>query len=65
MEVQLYAFFELGTRWRWVVSYAPRPLYLQGKSPMNPLDRRMGGLQNSSGRGGEDKNSQPTLGIEP
>jgi hypothetical protein len=24
---------ELGTRWRWVVSFTPRPLYPQGKSP--------------------------------
>jgi hypothetical protein len=24
---------DLGTRWRWVVSCTPRPLYLQGKSP--------------------------------
>jgi hypothetical protein len=24
---------DLGTRWRWVVSFTPRPLYPQGKSP--------------------------------
>jgi len=24
---------KLGTRWRWVVSFTPRPLYPQGKSP--------------------------------
>jgi hypothetical protein len=24
---------DLGNRWRWVVSFTPRPLYLQGKSP--------------------------------
>jgi hypothetical protein len=24
---------DLGTRWRWVVSFTPRPLCLQGKSP--------------------------------
>jgi hypothetical protein len=33
MEVQLHAFFDLGTRWRWVVSFTPRPLYSQGKRP--------------------------------
>jgi len=32
------------TRWRWVVSFAPRPLYPppQGKSLRCPLDRRPG-----------------------
>jgi hypothetical protein len=30
----------------------------QGKSPWYPLDRRLGGPQNRSGRDGE-KNSQP------
>jgi len=31
----------------------PRPFYPQGKSPWWPLDRRLGGLQSRSGRGGE------------
>jgi hypothetical protein len=42
-----------------------RPLYPQGKSPWYPLDRRMGGPQRRSGRGGEQKNSQPLPGLEP
>jgi hypothetical protein len=42
-----------------VVSFTPRPLYSQGKSPRYPLDRRLGGPQSRSGRGGEEKNSQP------
>jgi hypothetical protein len=29
------------------------------------LDRRLGGSQSRSGRGGEKKNSQPLSGIEP
>jgi hypothetical protein len=29
------------------------------------LDRRLGGPQSRSGRGGEEKNFQPTPGIEP
>jgi hypothetical protein len=33
----------LGTRWRWMVSFTPRPLY-----PPYPLDRRLGGLQSRS-----------------
>jgi len=37
----------------------------QGKSPQFPLDRRLGGPQSWSGCGGEEKNSQPLLGIKP
>jgi hypothetical protein len=37
----------------------------QGKSPWYPLNRRLGGSQSRSGRGGEEKNSQPPPGIEP
>jgi hypothetical protein len=55
----------LGTRWTWVASFTPRPLYTQGKSPWYPLDRSLGGPQSRSGRGGEEKNSQPLPGIEP
>jgi hypothetical protein len=48
-----------------VVSLMTRQLYPQGNSPWYPLDRRLGGLQSRSGRGGEKKNSQPLLGLEP
>jgi hypothetical protein len=37
-----------------MVSFTPRPLYPQGKSPLYPLDRRLGGHQSRSGRGGEN-----------
>jgi len=37
----------------------------QEKSPWYPLDRRLGGPQSRSGRGGLEKNSQPPPGIEP
>jgi hypothetical protein len=40
-------------------------LYSQRKSPWYPLYRRVGGPQSRSGRGGEEKNSQPQPGIEP
>jgi hypothetical protein len=33
-----------------MVSFAPLPLYLQGKSPRHPLDRRLGGPLSPSGR---------------
>jgi hypothetical protein len=56
---------DLGTRWRWVVSFTPQPLYPQVKSSWYTLDRRLGGPQSRSGRGGEEKNSQPPPGIEP
>jgi hypothetical protein len=56
---------DLGTRWRWVVSFTPRPFYLQEKSPWYPLDRRLGGGQSQSGHGSEKKNSQPLPGLKP
>jgi len=40
-----------------MVSVTLRPLYLQGNGPWYPLDRRLGGPQSRSGRGGEEKNS--------
>jgi hypothetical protein len=48
-----------------VVNFTPWPLYSQGKSPWYPLDRRLGRPQSRPGRGGEEKTSQPPLGIEP
>jgi hypothetical protein len=50
--VQLHTFFDLGTRWRRVVSFTFRPLYPQGKRPWYSLERRLGGLQ-------------PLPGLEP
>jgi hypothetical protein len=55
---------DLGARWTLVVSFTHRPLYPQGKSIWYPLGRRLGGSQSRSGRGGEEKNSQPPPGIE-
>jgi len=48
-----------------MISLTPWQLYSQGKSPWHPLDRRLGGPQNRSGGGGEEKNSQPLPGLEP
>jgi hypothetical protein len=47
-----------------VVSFMTLPLYPQGKNLWYPLDRRLGGPQSRSGRGGEGKNSQPLPGLE-
>jgi hypothetical protein len=54
---------DLGIRWRWVVSFTPRPLYPQRKR-WYPLDRRLSGTLRRLGRGGE-KNSEPLPGLEP
>jgi hypothetical protein len=37
----------------------------QEKSPWYPLDRKLGGPQNRSGRGGEEKNLWLLPGLEP
>jgi hypothetical protein len=54
----------LSTRWRWAVSFTPRPLYPQGKNPWYSLGRRLSGPQSRSGRGGEEKNFQSLTGLE-
>jgi hypothetical protein len=51
---------DLGTRWRWVVGFTPRPLYSRGKNTRYPLDRRLCGPQSRSGRRGEEKILDPT-----
>jgi hypothetical protein len=38
---------------------------LQRKNCWYPLDRRLGGPQSRSERGGKEKNSQPLPGLEP
>jgi hypothetical protein len=48
----------LNTRWRWVISFIPQPLYPWGKSPWYALDSRLGGSQSQSGHG-EEKKSLP------
>jgi hypothetical protein len=47
-----------------VVSFTPRQLYPQGKSPWCPLDRRLGEPQSRSGRG-DEKNSNPRQESNP
>jgi hypothetical protein len=41
-------FLDLGSSWRWVVSFTPQPLYSPGKEPRYPLDMRLGGPQSWS-----------------
>jgi hypothetical protein len=48
-----------------VSSYTHGPGALSpGKESLHPLDKRLGGTQSLSGRGGEEKESQPLPGIE-
>jgi hypothetical protein len=61
---------EGGISYRWVVSFTPRPLNPQGKSPRYPLDRRLIGPQNLPRRCGVDINLLPlaenrALAIQP
>jgi hypothetical protein len=55
----------LGTCWKWVVSLTSPPP--EDKSRWYSLDRRLGGPQRRSGRGGEEKNisSLPLPEVEP
>jgi hypothetical protein len=55
----------LNTRWRWVVSFTTWLLYPQGENPWYQLHKRLGGPQSQSGCSGEEKNSQPLLGLKP
>jgi hypothetical protein len=55
----------LCTKWGWEVGFMTRPFYPHEKRPWYPLDRRLDGHQSRSGRGGEEKNSQPLPGLEP
>jgi hypothetical protein len=44
-----------------VVSFTPRPLYPQRNSPWYPLDRRLGGPQSRSERGGLQHKKQNSI----
>jgi len=37
VDLQIYSFFNLGTRWWWVVNTTPRPLY-PGNDPVPTTD---------------------------
>jgi hypothetical protein len=45
----------IGTEWRYVVRFMPRPLYPHINSSRYSLDRRLGEPQNWSGRCGEKR----------
>jgi hypothetical protein len=65
VDIQLYTFLTsvlYGDEWQ---ASRPGRFTPQGKSPYYPLDRRLCGHQSRSGRGGEEKNSQPLPWLEP
>jgi hypothetical protein len=47
-------FLDLGTNWRWVVSFTLLPLYTWGKSPRYPQDRKLDEPLSRSGWRGEN-----------
>jgi hypothetical protein len=63
VEVKLHAFLTLALDGGGQL-YASAALP-PGKDQWYPLDRRLGGPQRWSEHGGEEKNSQPLLGLEP
>jgi hypothetical protein len=66
VDVYVPHFLDLGTSWRWVVSFTPQPLYPRGKSPRYPLDRRLGGPQSRSGHVQKRKSlTLPGLELQP
>jgi len=48
-----------------MISFTPCPIYLQGKSLLYPLDKRLVGAQSRSEREGEEKESFTLPGVEP
>jgi hypothetical protein len=56
---------DLCARRMWVVSFTPPPFNFRGKSPLYPLDRRLGGPESRSVPCGAQNNLFPLLGIEP
>jgi hypothetical protein len=57
---------DFGTRWRWVISFTPHPLYPRGRSLPYPLDMKLGGPQSRRyGRCWEAKISCPCRKSNP
>jgi hypothetical protein len=56
---------DLGTRWRWVFSFALRPLYFWWNIKLYPLDRRLSGYQDPCEHCGEEKNLTPAENGTP
>jgi hypothetical protein len=55
----------LGSRWKWMISFTPLPNCSRGNSPWYPLDRWLGGTESQSGLYGGDKNLLPLRESNP
>jgi hypothetical protein len=64
-EIYSSTILDLGTRWRWMVSFRSWLLYPRGKNPQYSLDRRLCGPQSWSGCCGVERNFLPLPRIEP
>jgi len=49
----------IGTTWRWQVTFMPRPFYFQGICPRYPFGRKLCGSQSRYGHCSEEKNTRP------
>jgi hypothetical protein len=50
-----FTIINLGTTWKWIISFTPRPVYPREKSEWYPLKRKLRGLRNQSGHFAERK----------
>jgi hypothetical protein len=58
------AYFDLGTRWRWMVRFTSQSLQPLGHRVLYQVNRRLCGYQSWSGRFGQEEYSFSLLGIE-
>ena len=65
VEVSLHPFLNLGTRWKWVVSFIPFLLQPWGQNTGYSLNGRLSLPQSHSGRYGEEINLLLLPGIKP
>jgi hypothetical protein len=60
-----YTILDLGTRWRWMVSFTPLSLYLREKRPQYPIYMRLGGPQSRPRSCGGETNLLPLPRVGP
>ena len=60
VEVQLYSFFNLGARWRWVVNVTPRPLYPTERAVTHCIGGWVGSRTSLDGCGKSRSPDRPT-----
>jgi hypothetical protein len=60
-----FTILDIGTSWRWVISFTPWLLYIQGNCFEYPLAKRLCGPQSQSGHCEEERNVFTLPGIKP